>query len=217
MSRGQRRGRFITFEGGEGAGKSTQIRLLASRLTERGLDVRVTREPGGTEGAERIRKLLVEGEIGAWTPLTEALLHYAARREHVVRVVEPALAAGAWVLSDRFADSTRAYQGWGHGLGVAAIDRLHRLALGAFRPDLTLILDLPIATGLARAAVRRGTETRYERMALDFHARVRRGFRAIARAEPRRCALVDARADIDVVAARIRRLVETRLARALPS
>jgi dTMP kinase len=149
--------------------------------------------------------------------LTEALLHYAARREHVVRVVEPALAAGAWVLSDRFADSTRAYQGWGHGLGVAAIDRLHRLALGAFRPDLTLILDLPIATGLARAAVRRGTETRYERMALDFHARVRRGFRAIARAEPRRCALVDARADIDVVAARIRRLVETRLARALPS
>jgi dTMP kinase len=130
-------------------------------------------------------------------------------------VIEPALAAGTWVLSDRFADSTRAYQGWGHGLGVAAIDRLHRLALGGFRPDLTLILDIPVEAGLARAGARRGTETRYERMALDFHTRVRRGFRAIARAEPRRCAVIDARADMQAVAARIRKLVETRLARAL--
>lgn len=213
MTRG--RGRFITFEGGEGAGKSTQVKLLAAWLVSRGIDVHTTREPGGTEGAERIRKLLVEGDVGAWTPMTEALLHYAARQEHVVRVVAPALAAGRWVLCDRFADSTLAYQGFGHRLGKAAMDRLHRAVLGRFKPDLTLILDLPVVDGLARAASRRGSETRYERMALEFHTRVRKGFRAIARAEPRRCALVDARADIAKIETRLRAIVETRLARAL--
>ena len=209
------RGRFITFEGGEGAGKSTQIALLAAWLAGRGIELRTTREPGGTEGAERIRKLLVEGDVGAWTPMTEALLHYAARREHVMRVVEPALAAGTWVLCDRFADSTMAYQGFGHRLGRPAVAALQRLAIGRCKPDLTFILDLPVAEGLARAAARRGAETRYERMALDFHARVRAGFRSIARAEPVRCALVDARGDVAQVAAKLRRLVETRLARAL--
>lgn len=213
MSRG--RGRFITFEGGEGAGKSTQIKLLADWLAARGIVVHTTREPGGTEGAERIRKLLVEGDVGAWTPMTEALLHYAARHEHVARVIAPALAAGTWVLCDRFADSTLAYQGFGHRLGKPAIARLHRAALGSFKPDLTFILDLPVADGLARAAARRGAETRYERMALEFHARVRKGFRAIARDEPGRCALVDASAGIAAIAARLRAIVEQRLSRAL--
>ncbi len=209
MTRG--RGRFITFEGGEGAGKSTQIGLLASWLATRGLAVKTTREPGGTEGAERIRKLLVEGDVGAWTPMTEALLHYAARREHVVRVVEPALAAGEWVICDRFADSTMAYQGFGHRLGRTPIAALHRTAIGRFKPDLTLILDIPVTEGLSRAARRRGAETRYENMAIEFHTRVRRGFRAIARAEPRRCVLLDARAGIEAMQRQIRDAVAHRL------
>lgn len=214
MKRG--RGRFITFEGGEGAGKSTQIQLLATWLAVREIAVQTTREPGGTEGAERIRKLLVEGDIGAWTPMTEALLHYAARREHLIRVVEPALAAGNWVLCDRFADSTLAYQGFGHRLGRAPIEALHRIAIGRFKPDLTLVLDIPVAEGLDRAARRRGAETRYERMAIDFHARVRRGFRAIARAEPRRCVLLDARASIEELQRGIREAVTHRLRLAAP-
>ncbi len=207
----RRRGRFISFEGGEGAGKSTQIGLLASWLVERGCVVKTTREPGGTEGAERIRKLLVEGDVSAWTPMTEALLHYAARREHVVRVVEPALAAGHWVLCDRFSDSTMAYQGFGHRLGRAPIAALHRTAIGRFKPDLTLVLDIPVDEGLSRAAQRRGVEMRYENMAIDFHARVRRGFRAIARAEPRRCVLLDARVSIAAMHEQIRDTIAHRL------
>jgi dTMP kinase len=200
-----RRGRFVTFEGGEGAGKSTQLRLLAEWLDAQGLAVVTTREPGGTPGAERIRKLLVEGDADAWIPTTEALLHYAARVEHVERVVRPALAAGRWVLSDRFADSTMAYQGYGHRLGPARIAALHRAALGGFKPDLTLVLDQGVARGLARAAARRGRETRYESMTPAFHRRVRAGFLEIARAEPDRCAVVDARGTIDQVQARVRK------------
>ncbi|MBL8700193.1 MAG: dTMP kinase [Alphaproteobacteria bacterium] len=194
-----RRGRFITFEGGEGGGKSTQIKRLAEWLEARGIAVTTTREPGGTEGAERIRALLVAGEVAAWQPMSEALLHYAARADHVARVVAPALASGRWVLCDRFADSTVAYQGYGHGLGRARIVRLHALVLGRFKPDLTFIFDLAVDKGLARAASRAGDETRYERMAASFHARVRRGFRAIARAEPRRCVLLDAGQDIETI------------------
>ena len=209
------RGRFVTFEGGEGAGKSTQIRLLATWLAERGVEARMTREPGGTPGAERIRSLLVEGEAGDLTPMTEALLNYAARREHVSRVIAPALAAGQWVLSDRFADSTMAYQGFGHGLGRKAIEALHRAAIGRLAPDLTIVLDIPVREGLARAAARRGREDRYENMAVGFHERVRRGFRAIARGEPRRCALLDARLPPEALQEEIRRVVARRLARAL--
>lgn len=207
MTRRQARGRFVTLEGGEGAGKSTQIRLLAQWLQARGIPVLTTREPGGTTGAERIRTLLVEGATDAWTPMTEALLNYAARHDHVSRVIEPALAAGTWVLSDRFADSTMAYQGHGHALGQPAIAALHRAVLGRFKPDLTLILDIPVELGLARAAARRGAETRYESMAEAFHHRVRAGFRAIARTEPGRCALIDARADADAVHRRVTRRV----------
>ena len=209
------RGRFVTFEGGEGAGKSTQIRLLAAWLAERGVEARVTREPGGTPGAERIRALLVEGEAGDWTPMTEALLNYAARREHVARVIAPALAAGQWVLSDRFADSTMAYQGFGHGLGRKAIEALHRAAIGRLAPDLTIILDIPVREGLARAAARRGREDRYENMEAGFHERVRRGFRAIARRETRRCVLLDARLPPEALQEEIRSVVARRLARAL--
>ena len=165
-------GHFITFEGGEGAGKSTQIKLLAKALRTLGYDVVETREPGGSPGAEQIRTLLVTGEVGRWSPMSEALLHYAARRNHVETTVMPALRAGQWVVSDRFADSTMAYQGYGHGMGRERIEQLHALALGPFKPDLTLILDLPVEAGLRRAtAGHDGAEDRYERMDRAFHER----------------------------------------------
>ena len=203
-------GRFITLEGGEGAGKSTQIARLAERLRARH-EVVTTREPGGSPGAEMIRKLLVEGLTDKWDGTTEALLHFAARRDHLRTTVWPALEHGAWVISDRFADSTRAYQGWGHGLDLATLERLYDVAVGVFRPDLTLILDLPVDIGLARAASRRGAETRYESLPREFHERVRDGFLTIARNEPARCAVIDASQDIDAVANAIARIVAERL------
>jgi len=204
-------GRFITLEGGEGAGKSTQIVRLADWLKARGRDVVTTREPGGAPGAEMIRKLLVEGPAERWDGTTEALLHFAARRDHLRATVWPALERGAWVVSDRFADSTRAYQGYGHGLDLEALDRLYEVAVDGFRPDLTVILDLPVEAGLARAAARRGTETRYESLPRDFHDRVRKGFLEIAQAEPKRCAIVDASQNIDGIAQAIARAVADRL------
>jgi dTMP kinase len=203
-------GRFITLEGGEGAGKSTQIARLAERLKIKH-EVVTTREPGGSPGAEMIRKLLVEGPAERWDGTTEALLHFAARRDHLRMTVWPALEHGAWVISDRFADSTRAYQGWGHGLDLATLDRLYSVAVGVFRPDLTLILDLPVDAGLARAAARRGAETRYESLPREFHDRVREGFLTIARLEPERCVVIDASQDIDAVAASIAGVVAERL------
>lgn len=210
------RGRFITFEGGDGAGKSTQLARLVQALQASGRTVLRTREPGGAPGAEEIRTLLLNGEPGKWLPMTEALLHFAARFEHVERRIKPALAAGTWVVSDRFFDSTMAYQGYGHGLGVDAIRRLQRLVLGAFRPDLTIILDVPVELGLARAGKRGGAEDRYERMDLAFHRRLRSGFAAIARAEPKRCAVVAASASEDHVWQRVRRVFKARLGIALP-
>ncbi len=204
-------GRFITLEGGEGAGKSTQIARLKGWLEARGRTVVATREPGGSPGGEAIRKLLVEGAAERWDGTTEALLHFAARRDHLRATVWPALKKGAWVLSDRFADSTRAYQGYGHGLNLAMLDRLYETAVGAFRPDLTLVLDLPVEAGLARAAARRGEETRYESLPRDFHDRVRAGFLEIVKHDPKRCALVDATKDIDTVATAITRIVTDRL------
>lgn len=205
------KGRFITLEGGEGTGKSTQIRLLADSLTACGVTVQVTREPGGSTGAEEIRRLLVEGEPGRWGAMTEALLHTAARRDHMERTVWPALEAGRWVICDRFFDSTMAYQGYGHRLGREMICSLQRLALGDFRPDLTAILDLPVSEGLARAGARRGTETRYEQMALSFHERLREGFRDIAAREPERCVLIDASHPIEAVQAALLDAVTRRL------
>ncbi len=209
------RGRFITLEGGEGAGKSTQIRRLAEKLESAGIAVLVTREPGGAPAAEEIRRLLVEGEPGRWHPISEALLHYTARAEHVARTIRPALAAGTWVVCDRFADSTMAYQGYGHRLGRAPILALNRVVLGAFKPDLTLVLDLPVPAGLARASARGGAD-RYERMGRDFHERVRRGFRDIARREAKRCVLLSAQGEPDAVASRLWRALAQRFKLAAP-
>ncbi len=205
------RGRFITLEGGEGAGKSTQIRRLAEALAGRGVEVVVTREPGGSPGAEEIRALLVAGETGRWSAMTEALLHSAARRDHLERTVWPALEGGRWVLCDRFFDSTMAYQGYGLTLGREPVAALQRVALGAFRPDLTLILDLPVAMGLRRAAERHGDEDRYERMDLAFHERLRNGYLDIAAREPERCAVIDATQSVEAVQAAILDVVTRRL------
>jgi dTMP kinase len=205
------RGRFITLEGGEGAGKSTQIKLLLPWLRQRGLEVVQTREPGGAAGAERIRELLVQGDADRWTPMAETLLHYAARADHLERAIRPALRSGIWVVCDRFSDSTTAYQGYGHGVPLDVIASLVTAVVGDTIPDLTLILDLPVAEGLRRAALRTGNENRYEQMTADFHERLREGFLAIARNEPRRCAVIDATGDIDTVQADIRAEVRQRL------
>lgn len=205
-------GRFITFEGGEGAGKSTQVRLLADALRGRGLDVVQTREPGGAPGAEQIRALLVNGDVARWDSTTEALLHFAARRDHLVKTVWPALQRGQWVISDRFADSTMAYQGYGHGLPHDLVHGLYALAVGDFSPDLTLILDLPVEAGLERAVGRGGGEDRYERMDVAFHQRLRRGFLDIAAAEPGRCAVIDAQGSPDAVHRAVLEAVTGRLA-----
>lgn len=198
-----RGGAFITLEGGEGGGKSTQARKLAEFLTARGHDVVLTREPGGAPGAEAIRKLLVEGASSRWDGWTEALLHTAARRDHLVKTVWPAMGEGKTVISDRFFDSTIAYQGYGHGLDLAAIRALQKIAIGDFKPGLTLILDLPAEVGLSRAQVRGGTETRYESMAVAFHERLRQGFLEIAAADPGRCRVIDADHDIGTVHASV--------------
>jgi dTMP kinase len=203
-------GRFITFEGGEGAGKTTQIARLAAALEDKNHDVLATREPGGAPGAETIRHILLSGETTRWDAECEALLMVAARRDHLVATIWPALAAGRIVLCDRFADSTEAYQGWGGGLPRERLEALHRFIAGDFKPDLTVVLDLPAADGLARAKVRGGV-TRFERMPLDFHERLRQGFLAIAAREPGRCVVIDARADIDAVAAAVRETVRDRL------
>jgi dTMP kinase len=203
-----RPGRLVTFEGGEGAGKSTQIERLAAALRAAGFDPLVTREPGGTPGAEQIRQLLVEGTPDRWLPLSEALLLLAARHDHVVRRIAPALADGRWVLCDRFMDSTRVYQGVAGAVGEAVIDRLHATVLGDLRPDLTVILDVPVAMGLGRQGAAR--RQRYEQMTKAFHERVREGFLALARAEPNRCVVVDATRPADRVADEVRDLVARR-------
>jgi dTMP kinase len=209
-------GHFITFEGGEGAGKSTHVRLLAETLRGAGLGVVETREPGGSPGAEQIRELLIHGEVARWDAMTEALLHFAARRDHLARVIRPALASGDWVLCDRFADSTMAYQGYGHGLGREAIEQLTAMTLGALAPDLTVILDLPVGEGLRRAETRKDGGTRYERMDQAFHERLRSGFLAIAERDPERCLVIDASLPIDAVHQAAKEAVSARLNLELP-
>ena len=171
----------------------------------------MTREPGGTPGGEAIRRLLVEGEAGRWDPMSEALLHFAARRQHLVETIWPALDRGDWVLSDRFADSTMAYQGYGHRLGRDVIETLYRAVVGPFQPDLTLIFDVPVDVGLARAGTRGGAEDRYERMGAEFHERVREGLLEIAKREPERCRVIDASRDVDAVEAAVTRAVKDAL------
>lgn len=187
-----RRGRFISLEGGEGSGKSRQARWLVERLAGIGVHAVMTREPGGTPEAEAIRALLVTGDPGRWCPQTEVLLFAAARSEHLTRLIRPALAAGQWVITDRFADSTRAYQGAAQGVDPAFIDAVSSLVVGRDWPDLTLILDVDVDTGLARARQRGGAEDRYERFNRDFHERLRQAYLDIAALEPLRCTLIDA-------------------------
>jgi len=222
------RGRFITLEGGEGAGKSTQARLLAIWLAARGVDCLLTREPGGSAGAEDIRTLLVTGDPGRWDAVTEALLMNAARRDHVVRTIRPALTAGRWVICDRFLHSTLAYQGYAGGVPLPTLEALIDAAVDNTRPDLTLILDLAPADGLARAqgagrGAGRGAgmgagmggaqdgETRFERKGVAFHAAVRDGFHRLAALDPRRCVVVEAGQPAADVAAVVATVVSSRL------
>jgi len=207
------RGRFITFEGGEGGGKTTQIRRLEARLTAAGRTVVRTREPGGSPGAEEIRPLLLTGDPGKWSASSEALLNYAARNDHIERVIAPALARGDWVLCDRFADSTRAYQGAAGGAPEGLIVALETWIVGDTRPDLTLVLDLPADVGLERSMARAAnTETRYEAKGLAFHERLRAAFLDIAARESGRCAVIDASQSIDAVEAAVWDAVQARLA-----
>lgn len=204
-------GLFVTFEGGEGAGKSTQIARLATRLTSMGHEVTVTREPGGTPEAEAVRHLLVSGNVGRWSPKAEALLNYAARDSHLDAVIRPALGRGAIVLCDRFMDSTRAYQGYAGQVELSFIDQLEHAIVGATKPALTLIFDLDPDLGLARARSRGEGEDRYERKGLAFHHRLRDGFLKILQRDPGRCRLVDASQTIGEVEASVWSIVSSRL------
>ena len=207
------RGRFITFEGGEGTGKSTQIKKLADRLKAARMRTLVTREPGGSPGAEIMRHLVLSGMGKLLGPEAETLLFAAARDDHVHTVIEPALKQGIWVLCDRFADSTRAYQGSLGSVSPALINAMQRVTIGDLKPDLTLILDLPVEIGLQRAAARRGSGTpdRFESEKLAFHQGLREAYRKIAADEPARCVLIDANSDPDTVAGRVWNALRDRL------
>ena len=204
------RGRFITLEGGEGAGKSVQRDRLVQALRAAGLETVATREPGGSPSAEAVRELLLAHGTD-WQPLSEALLHAAARSQHLAETVRPALEAGRWVVSDRYSDSTRAYQGWGLGVALETLDQLEAMVVADARPDLTIMLDVAPEIGLTRAEGRGQGADRYEAMDLAFHQRLRAGYRAIAESAPERCVLIDASGSEDAVAAEIRSAVHARL------
>jgi dTMP kinase len=208
-------GRFITLEGGEGTGKTTQAKLLAERLTAKGSPALLTREPGGVNQAEDIRQLLLAGAKDRWSPISEALMMYAARAEHWRLKIEPALMDGQFVICDRFADSTMAYQGIAGGVGADAIAALHRIVLGDVQPDLTLIFDLPVEVGLQRAAARvaqaKEGATRFEQMDSAFHARLTEAFRVIAAKHKERCVAIDAAGPVEDVAVRVWSAVSGRL------
>lgn len=207
-----RRGKLITIEGGEGSGKSTQINRLLEAFKTAGMPVIHTREPGGTEGAEAIRKLLVQGDAGRWDPVAETLLFYAARRQHLVQAIWPALEKGTYVICDRFSDSSRVYQGCGKELGDDFVMQLHRLSIGTYQPDLTLWLDIDPEVGLKRVAERgESTETRFETTKGGFHERVREGFIALSQREPARFMRIDAGQEIDMVHRAIIQAVGERL------
>jgi len=207
VSRG---GFFLTFEGADGSGKSTQARRLAASLKARGLDVVLTREPGGSDGAEEIRRLLVEGDPGRWSAETEILLFTAARRDHLERTILPALKRGAIVVSDRFADSTRVYQGAARADLRTTVDTLHALMIG-HEPDLTLVIDIDAETGLRRGLARNSGEDRFEELGADFQHKLRKGYRALLTDFPTRCIAIDGNLDEDAVAEQVENAVESHL------
>ena len=204
-------GKFITLEGGDGSGKSTQARLLAEFLRQQSIETLLTREPGGAPGADEIRELILTGDPDRWDAVGETLLFYASRRNHLRLTIWPALEAGTWVISDRFADSTMAYQGYGNQLGEAAVQRVHDFAVGAFKPDLTFIFDLPAEEGLHRTQDRTHNEDRFEKMDLAFHERLREGFLDIARKNPDRCVVIDATREVETIQEELRRILKARL------
>ena len=206
-----RRGLFITFEGVEGAGKSTQTRRLAESLEKEGVSVLVTREPGGTQISERIREVLLEREHHKMVSTTELLLYAAARSQHVAECIAPALAEGRTVISDRFGDATTAYQGHGRGLDLELIHRLNRVATGGLVPDLTIVLDVPVKVGLGRARRRRRSMDRLEIENLEFHQRVREGYLTIAKEEPHRVRVIHSEQNFKLVRDEIRELVTRRI------
>jgi dTMP kinase len=205
LNRPSGRGKFISFEGGEGSGKSTQIKKLAERLATAKLRTIVTREPGGSPGAEIIRHLVLSGMGKLLGPDAETLLFAAARDDHVRTVIQPALSQGTWVLCDRFFDSTRAYQGRLGQVTPGVLNAMQRVTIGDLKPDLTIILDIPVEVGMQRAAVRRGkgTPDRFEAEDLQFHQDLREAYKQIAAEDPQRCVLIDANADADAVAAQV--------------
>jgi len=205
------RGRFITFEGGEGAGKTTQARLLAERLRAQGIDVVQTREPGGSPGAEEIRAIAVSGDAERWSARTETLLMYASRSDHLERKILPALEEGKWVVCDRFADSSRAYQGAGGGAPDSLIEALDEHVVGDNQPNLTVVFDIPVEVGLERAFGRGLFETRFESKGLEFHQKLREGFLEVAVRHPERCVVLDATGEVEEVAERLWAVVEERL------
>lgn len=205
------KGKFITLEGGEGAGKSTQVDFMIQHLKARGIPVIATREPGGSQGAELIRNLLVKGDVHRWDSVTEVLLMNAARRDHLKSLIIPALTAGTWVICDRFADSTLAYQGYGHGVALSYLHAIYELIAGDLKPDMTLIFDLDPRVGLERARRRGDAEDRFERMPLEFHDRIRDGFRRIAQTDLIRYVLLDATLDRVTISKQIDDYIEKRL------
>jgi len=203
-------GFFLTFEGADGSGKSTQARRLFETLKAEGRDVVLTREPGGSKGAEEIRRLLVEGDPGRWSAETEILLFFAARRDHLERTILPALKRGAIVISDRFSDSTRVYQGAARGELRAVVDTMHTLMIGK-EPDLTLVIDIDAKTGLKRGLARNSGEDRFEELGAGFQQKLRHGYRALLTDFPKRCIGIDGKGDEDEVAARVRDALTGRL------
>lgn len=210
-------GKFITLEGGEGCGKSTQIKLLAEYLQNKGIDVVLTKEPGSTEEGKTLRELLVTGDKDKFDAVSECLLYYADRRCNLTKVVWPALEKGKWVISDRYADSTEAYQYYGYDkrVDIHTLQSLYKIVAGDFKPDLTLILDIDSEVGMRRSYAKAATmvvkELRFESRQIDFHHNLRRGFLEIAEREPERCAVVDADTDIETLHKRIVKIVEDRL------
>lgn len=204
-------GRFITFEGGEGSGKSTQIRLLAEALVGAGKTVLTTREPGGSPGAEEIRKLLVTGSTDRWDDTTETLLFFAARRDHLTKKIWPAMQMGQIVLSDRFADSTMAYQGFGYGDNPEQqklIKNLYKEVVGDFKPDMTILLDIPVEIGLKRSRRAENTELRFEGKELAFHERLRQAYLTMAKEDPERFVVIDATQSVQSIHQQIMKAIE---------